>query len=443
VPVALDLYEIRAAKGEAGDFFRSAYAQQPQYQGLWLIRPDGKVLTATFQGTGGAKDWTDHILTALRSALDDHGPIAPRRVRPINPFPYRGVGVQPDGSVTLAVNDRGIYVQDLALLLKGQDAQVFLDHLTLSARDWSALIPPDVREGTKWAIPDDVARRFYPLLNPYDVKFENASEMTTLQLAGEVASVRAGVAHLTYRGHLVGTHLGTQSEGKLGQQLMTDLTMIGGVGTYDLRSRRMLSLTWVWDGLNTSFFTPPDHGQTGRFAMVVEWRRGDATAGAPSGAKGPEPSKGGRAEVADSTPEEALKSFLVGLATHDGATLRAVALPDDDLEWLWRGPPSSPDQVARLKTRLDREPMRRLKAGDPVTMPDGEARVIKPADVREGRVVLWPAGAPLPSRVEDVGGHWKVLARPFIDARKKAEARTGPISADRRAAPALPSASPR
>ena len=56
-----------------------------------------------------------------------------------------------------------------------------------------------------------------------------------------------------------------------------------------------------------------------------------------------------------------------------------------------------------------------------VKMPDGETRFIKPIDVREGRVVLWPAGAPLPSRLENVGGHWKVFAAPFIAARKSAE----------------------
>jgi hypothetical protein len=446
VPVAVDLCEVRSAKGEAGDFFRSAYAQKPQYQGLWLTRPDGKVVMATLQGIGGTSDWSNNILAALHSALDELGPIAPRRVRPINPFPYRGVGIRADGSVTLAVSDRQIIVKDLALLLRAQDGQVFLDQLTLTAREWSALVPSEIREGSQWAIPEDVGRPFYRLLNPFDVKFVDSSEMTEFQLAGKVASVRAGVAHLVYRGHLAGTHHGMRSEGRLGQQLSSDLKMIGGVGTCDLRSGRMLSLTWVWDGSYTTFFTPPDRGDLARFAMVVEWRRGDATAGAPLTVNAPESSEVGKIGVADSTPEDALKTFLIGLATNDEATLRAIALPDGDLEWLWHGPASSPDRVARLRARLDRAPMRRLIVGDPVTMPTGEARVIKPADVREGRVVLWPADEPLPSRVEDVGGHWKVLARPFIKARKEAEAGTArsyPISADRRATSAVPSTSPR
>jgi hypothetical protein len=128
-----------------------------------------------------------------------------------------------------------------------------------------------------------------------------------------------------------------------------------------------------------------------------------------------------KVKLVDSTPEDALKTFLLALAAQDEATLRAVTLPDDEFNWLLNGRAASTDVLARIELRLDEKPMRRLKVGDPVSMPDGEARVIKPIDVREGRVVLWPAGAPLPSRVENVGGRWKVFARPFIAARKSAE----------------------
>jgi hypothetical protein len=113
-----------------------------------------------------------------------------------------------------------------------------------------------------------------------------------------------------------------------------------------------------------------------------------------------------------------LKTFLLALAAQDEATLRAVTLLHDDFDLLLNGPLASPDQLALLKARLEDKPIKRLKAGDPVKMPYGESRVIKPIDVREGRVVLWPAGAPLPSRLENVGGHWKVFADPFIAARK-------------------------
>lgn len=147
--------------------------------------------------------------------------------------------------------------------------------------------------------------------------------------------------------------------------------------------------------------------------------RGIEGAGERPGRATPGPSA--RVSLADTTPEAALKSFLLAMAAHDAETLRAVALPDPDLDWLLKGPAASPELLARIKTRLEEQPMRRMKAGDPVRMPGGEARVIHPEDVRQGRVVLWPEGAPLPSRVENVDGRWRVFARPFIAARKAAE----------------------
>jgi hypothetical protein len=155
---------------------------------------------------------------------------------------------------------------------------------------------------------------------------------------------------------------------------------------------------------------------TGRAAAQPRGNAPRATAQPKGSVSGP----GRKAKPADSTPDDALKTFLLALAAQDEATLRAVTLPDDEFDWLLKGPAASPDFLAQLEARLDEKPMRRLKAGDPVRMPDGEARFIKPVDVSEGRVVLWPEGAPLPSRLENVGGHWKVFARPFIASRKSA-----------------------
>ena len=41
MPVALNLYEIKKAKGPGGDFFRAVQKQRPgQYQGLYLVDPE-------------------------------------------------------------------------------------------------------------------------------------------------------------------------------------------------------------------------------------------------------------------------------------------------------------------------------------------------------------------------------------------------------------------
>src|SRR5262249_29287169 len=107
-----------------------------------------------------------------------------------------------------------------------------------------------------------------------------------------------------------------------------------------------------------------------------------------------------RVELANSTPEDALVTFLVALAAPDEDTLRAVTLPEKELTSLFKGRPAAGEMLAQLKSRLQQKPMRRLKAGDPVRMPSGESRVIQPDDVRDGRVVLWPEDAEFPSRIE-------------------------------------------
>jgi hypothetical protein len=129
-------------------------------------------------------------------------------------------------------------------------------------------------------------------------------------------------------------------------------------------------------------------------------------------------------DLVDGTPEEALKTFMVALAAKDERVLRAITLPDDGFEWLLKDRPAplTGELLRKMKERLEQTPFHRLKAGDRVKMPGGRAGVIQSADVRTGRVVLRPAGSPYPTRLENVEGHWKVFARPFIVARQTAEA---------------------
>jgi hypothetical protein len=76
-----------------------------------------------------------------------------------------------------------------------------------------------------------------------------------------------------------------------------------------------------------------------------------------------------------------------------------------------------------MKLRLEPTPMERLNPDDAVKKPDGQSPALKSDDVREGPAVLGPEGTPHASRLECVGGRWKVDARPFIAAGKVAEAR--------------------
>ena len=422
VPVALDHHKVSVDKGETGDFYRSVYNQLPRYQGLWLVSPDGRVLGAAGRGMSDDATWVRTVLADLKSGLAKFGAVAPRRVVRTNPVPYRGIGVRPDGSVRLAVEDRPIpdYINLSQPIPPKLLPDLALGSVELSAAEWSALAPPVTEKGSRWTIPEAVGRRFFPMLDWADVHFTDPRSVTEVQLAGRVASLRDGIAHLVYDGQIVGvinTSIlpNTDRLPSKDHEARSAMEMIGGAGAYDIRTGQMLSLTWVWKGA-CSLDIPPRRGTGTPFGTLVEWRRGVPPTAPDIESKGPvvEPI----VELADSTPEDALKTFLLALAAHDEATLRAVALPHAELNLLLSGPAAAPEQLALLRARLEEKPIKRLKTGDPVRTPDGESRVIKPGDVREGRVVLWPAGAPLPSRLENVGGHWRVFAAPFISARK-------------------------
>src|SRR5271157_3987735 len=90
----------------------------------------------------------------------------------------------------------------------------------------------------------------------------------------------------------------------------------------------------------------------------------------------PKPSIG--VDLVDGTPEEALKTFMLALAAQDEATLRAVTIPDEEFDWLFKDRPATavPQVLAEIKAKLDQKPFRRLKAEDRVKMPGGRVGVI-------------------------------------------------------------------
>jgi hypothetical protein len=402
---------LRKEKGEASALFSRIDQQtiSTNYQGLWLIAPDGKVLTA-FSGTERPPDeWSRMLLADLRAGMRKFGTVSPRRASPTNPLPYRGIGVRADGSVTLAMSDR--------IFRRNPPGEHYLGSVGLPSAAWSAFGPPEPRANSTWEFPEATARAFFSILNFHDKKFYSSDEVTRAQFTGRVVSVEDGIAFLAYRGEIAGEHDG-KAESRPGVIYSHATRIVDGVGTYDIKAGQMLALTWVGEGLVWDNLDPSKNreGQPYRFGVVLEWRRGDPKATlAP---EGDAPSERGTIELLDSTPENALKTFLLALAARDEASLRAVTLPAKDFDLLLRGPVATPDQLVQLKAHLEEKPIRRLRAGDPVKMPNGEERVISPDDVRENRVALWLDGEPLPARLEKVGGHWKVFAGTFIAARR-------------------------
>ncbi|MGO9919373.1 MAG: hypothetical protein ACLQIB_32320 [Isosphaeraceae bacterium] len=274
VPLALRLSTIDGAKNETGKFWRSVFRQRPNYQGLWLVGPDGKVLSASmsYEAEWSAYfKWTAKVLAALNLGMDKFGPIVPRRVRGGASLPYWGIGVRPDGGVTLAVIDRAYNTPDRPRQLRVSDfRETCPDHVNLSAAEWSALAPPDVSVASRWTIPTAVGRKFFPLLGHMSSTFHHHEDVTDVRFTGGVASVRDGIANLVFGGSITGM----LERKKTGQRLDTRTKIIGGVGSYDIGAGQMLSLTWVFDAEYRDFHDPAAHVTPLRFGTVVAWRRG-------------------------------------------------------------------------------------------------------------------------------------------------------------------------
>ncbi len=66
--------------------------------------------------------------------------------------------------------------------------------------------------------------------------------------------------------------------------------------------------------------------------------------------------------------------------------------------------------------------LRRLKAGDTLTLPGGVPFAIRPEQVAEGRAVLLPDDSPIPTDLRRVDGRWLVDARPIVAGRQAASA---------------------
>ena len=261
VPVALNLYVIRAQKDAAGDFFRSAQKQRPaQYQGLYLVAPDGKVL-ASHQEFKNHKTWPQEVLADLESGLKAFGAIEPRQAERADPLPQRGIGVQSDGGVTFAVylrySIKGIPLRELP--------NPTIDSLSLTAKEILELAPPKPDAGIEWAIPETLARKFSRVLGPGDEdSMPRPKEVAAVRFTSRVQSVEGSTAHLAYKGTITGAHLNQAKKLTHGEAKLT------GAASYDLKTGRLQSLVWVFDGV---YRGPPPYDQPQKYSGVVEWSR--------------------------------------------------------------------------------------------------------------------------------------------------------------------------
>jgi hypothetical protein len=259
VPVAVNLYKIRAAKGSAGDFFRAVQKQKSQYQGFWIVSPEGKVLAAHHDHT---KDWTRDVLAAIDQGLRAFGEIEPRRPAPTNPLPFRGRGVQTDGSVTLALYVRYVFNRKV-------EGHGVIDSITLSAKEWKAFAPREATVGARWNVPPQIAGRLCKLLSPASDQstMPRPEEVTQVEIVGTVQVVDKGIATLSFSGHLAALHKHPFEKGKTSKSS----ARLQGTASYDVKKQELTALVLVLDGAYHAF-QPYDRDP---YAIVAgaEWKR--------------------------------------------------------------------------------------------------------------------------------------------------------------------------
>jgi hypothetical protein len=140
-----------------------------------------------------------------------------------------------------------------------------IDSLVLAKGEWQSLAPAEAAAGSEWVVPEAVGRKFGRVLGPGDENtMPRPGEVTSVRLVGRVKSVEDGVAYLTYDGQIAGSHVTQSNRG-----LCHGRAKLTGVGRYDTRSGRMLSLTLVFDGV---FRNVPPYDRPADYSAVVEWR---------------------------------------------------------------------------------------------------------------------------------------------------------------------------
>ncbi len=265
VPVALNLYKIRKAKGPGGDFFRAVEKQRPkQYQGLYAVSPEGKVLSTQdrFLERG---PWVRAVRQTIDEALEAFGPVTPRDPEPADLCPDRGRGVRKDGGIVLAVYTRPML---FGLERRGL-GEVVIDSAALTEDERLSLTLDEFHPESRWTVPAATVRALHRVLSHTSDSSNLArrDEVARASLTGRVVRIRRGIAYLRYSGTLVGAHVWPHGANK-GKVVRAEVTFVGA-GTALAKTGKLLSLTLVGDG---RYLGSAPYRDVIRYGAVVEWR---------------------------------------------------------------------------------------------------------------------------------------------------------------------------
>jgi len=279
VPAAINLYRVRKATDGARELFQSVQRQKDQYQGVWIVSPEGKVLAGR-QDYKDFKNGAVELIETMDAGLKAFGPVEPRRAKPTNPLPHRGLGVQADGSITLALYGRQVLGGGRETIPAGVEASrawlwdgalradgpTMIDSLTLPSEDWSAFAPQKLEAGASWSLPESVARKLVRLLTASSDQsgMPRPEDATVAELKAVVESVEGGMAKIRLAGRWEMARL-VEGDPK---RPMSAAATAEGAALYDVERKSVRSLLMVFD---STIRHGRSEGGPNRAGAVVEW----------------------------------------------------------------------------------------------------------------------------------------------------------------------------
>ena len=266
VPVAINRELMSKDKTAVGDLYRSIQKQRPdQYQGIYIIDPDGKVLANQAKPTEDKNLWAKDLRDRIDAGVKAYGEVTRRPAMRFSALDDRGVGTRKDGSVILAVYARH--------LLLGLDKRGFgdptYDSVVLTSEERAHFGQKEAKSGTTWKVPATVVKHLHKVLAPNSDPntLARADEVTFAKLEGKVERVSRGIAYLRFTGRITGTHIWEFPPNK-GKEIQGDVTLIG-VGTCDATTGELRSITLVGAGEHRNY---PPYDNVVKYGAVVEWK---------------------------------------------------------------------------------------------------------------------------------------------------------------------------
>jgi hypothetical protein len=262
VPAAVNLYLVREKPFPGNDFFAKLVEQKQQYQGIWIATPEGKLLGSYFESENKDFDWTVRLIETLQASLRAFGPVTQIDARPVDLHPDRGVGIQADGSATLAGTCR-------RLLLNGKQLTYpQIDRFKLTEKEFAGLRPAEVKIGAVFETSVDAVKRMSPLMSLGSGwgLYPAPKDVTEAKMIGSVVEIADGIATITYQGEMAATHKDPFSKN---ERFGRGKTRIVGYGKVDARSGRMLSLLLLTD---TTYHGFPPYDEPQQIVGLAEWK---------------------------------------------------------------------------------------------------------------------------------------------------------------------------